>query len=199
VKLNWAERWVVNNPSRVLQQHLEILWFKKNAPRRSYRRILEFGCGRGAGARLVLQKFEPSLLCAQDLDVEMISKARRYLNGTEKKIVSLSVGDAYRFPFKDGAFDAVFGFGVLHHVPDWQTALLEAARILAPGGVYFMEELYPQLYQNALTKRILLHPTENRFKSGELKTALADFQFEITACLELKLAGLLAVLVKTGA
>jgi ubiquinone/menaquinone biosynthesis C-methylase UbiE len=197
VKLNWAERWVVNNPSRVLQQHLEILWYQKHAPARKYAKILEFGCGRGAGARLVRQKFKPDLLCAQDLDYEMIVKAGRYLTGDEKIYISSSVGDAYMFPFVDDAFDAVFGFGVLHHIPDWQTALSEVSRVLAPGGVYFMEELYPQLYQNAVTKHILLHPTENRFTSRELKQTLTDMGFEVNACLEFKLAGLLAVLTKT--
>ena len=68
--------------------------------------------------------------------------------------------------------DAVFGFGVLHHVPNWRGSLAEFSRVLKVGGVYFMEELYPALYQNAITKRILSHPSEDRFLSHDLRQGL---------------------------
>ena len=31
MKLNWAERWVVNNPVRVFQQQIEIKWLSSMA------------------------------------------------------------------------------------------------------------------------------------------------------------------------
>jgi ubiquinone/menaquinone biosynthesis C-methylase UbiE len=40
----------------------------------------------------------------------------------------------------DDAFDAVFIFGVLHHIPQWRKALCEMARVLKPGGVLLVEE-----------------------------------------------------------
>lgn len=69
---------------------------------------------------------------------------------------------------------------------------------LPPGGTYFLEELYPTLYQNFITKHILLHPARNRFGSEELKKALDAANFSIQSSFELKLLGILAVLIKTS-
>ena len=172
MKLNWAERWAVNNPLRVIQQRLEMRWFKKNGHLKPGASVLEVGCGRGAGAGLILNEFQPAVLQAMDLDVEMIVKAKDYLPPEQAQGISFYVGDVLHLPYKDGALDAVFAFGVLHHIPDWKAALGEIARVLKKGGIYFLEELYPAVYQNFITKHILLHPRENRFRSQDLKDAL---------------------------
>ncbi len=196
MKLNWAEMLVVNNPSRVFQQRFEIRWMKKRMPLAPEGVFLEIGCGRGAGAEIIAGEFSPGRLFAMDLDPKMIKRAFRYLGPGMRPGISFFSADALRLPHPDGVFDAVFGFGVLHHVPDWQTALGEIHRVLKPGGIYFLEELYPSLYQNFITKHILLHPTENRFMSGDLKGALASAGFSVHSCLELKMIGILAVLRK---
>jgi ubiquinone/menaquinone biosynthesis C-methylase UbiE len=172
MKLNWAERWAVNNPIRPLQQQIEMHWFKKRVSLKPDACVLEVGCGRGAGSRLIKATFKPALLHAMDLDIGMIRRARRYLSPEAREGISLYVGDVSRLPYRDGTMDAVFGFGVLHHIPDWQGALAEIVRVLKVGGIYCFEELYPSLYQNFLTRMILLHPTGNRFKSEDLRQAL---------------------------
>ena len=196
MKLNWAERWVVNNPTRVAEQKIEMKWFKKTMSLAPGAEILEIGCGRGAGAKLIRQAFRPAALHAQDLDLAMIQRAKGYLKAADSKAISLSVADANRLPFKALSLDAVFGFGVLHHIPDWQTALGEIARVLKPGGVYFIEELYPALYQNFITKHIVLHPRYNRFFSPDLKAALNQVDLYFKAALEFKPLGILAVAIK---
>lgn len=173
MKLNWAERLAVNNPLRPLQQRLQISWYEKQVRLKPGARILEIGCGRGAGARLIKKSFCPDHIYAMDLDIEMIRKAGRYLKPTQKEGISFFVGDVCTLPFDDLTIDAVFGFGVLHHIPDWQGALKEIVRVLKIDGIYFFEELYPSLYQNFITRHILLHPTENRFDSEELKRTIA--------------------------
>ncbi|HOV88325.1 MAG TPA: class I SAM-dependent methyltransferase, partial [Syntrophobacteraceae bacterium] len=193
MKLNWAERWVVNNPSRVFQQRLEIDWMSRSWPLEGGSTVLEIGCGRGAGARLILKAFRPGLYHAMDLDLEMIRRARRYLSPEERRRVSLYVGDVLALPYRDDSLDAVFAFGVLHHVPDWRTALHEISRVLKPGGAYFLEEIYPFVYQNFITRHILLHPKEDRFFSGDLHEALEECRFEVKAARELKLAGMLGI------
>lgn len=196
MKLNWAERWVVNNPSRVFQQRIEIGWFKKKAPLNPGADVLEIGCGRGAGAKLIHQAFAPARLHAQDLDFEMIRKARRYLGTQSSNGILLSTADSGRIPFKDRSFDAVFDFGVLHHVPDWQTAVAEIGRVLKPGGRFYFEELFPALYQNFITRHILLHPVENRFRSNDLRSALTDRGLLLQASVEVPGLWLLGVAVK---
>ncbi len=196
MKLNWVEKRVVNNPTRALEQKFELMWFQKTVPLKPGATILEIGCGRGAGAKIICQAFKPAALCAQDLDIEMILKAQRYLKAIDSKAISLSVGDSIRLPFKAMSMDAVFGFGVLHHIPDWQAALTEIARVLKTDGVYFIEELYPALYQNFITKRILLHPRYNRFVSRDLKVALNQVDLYFKDTLECRYLGILGVAIK---
>jgi len=197
MKLNWAERLAVNNPSRVFQQKCEIGWIKKHAQLPPGGSFLEIGCGRGAGASIIQRQFSPGFLCSMDLDPLMIRRAFHYLRPQELQNISFYAADALNLPHPDGAFDAVFGFGVLHHIPDWQGALAEVGRVLKPHGIYLLEELYPTLYQNFITRHILLHPTENRFGGQELKKALDAANFLMQASFELNLFGILAVLKKT--
>ena len=196
MKLNWAERWAVNNPLRGIQQQLEMYWFRRMWPMVDGLSILEVGCGRGVGAGIIHKAFKPSQLYIQDLDLEMILKAKSRHAPSEEEGVTPSVGDAASLSFKSCIFDAVFGFGVLHHVPEWRSALKEIARTLKSGGIYYMEELYPGLYQNMITKHILLHPKEDRFGSKDLREAFSSAGMGIKKSIELQKLGILAVAVK---
>lgn len=193
MKLNWAERWAVNNPLRVVEQRLEIGWAKARSSIPQDFVGLEIGCGRGAGASLLLDAFKPRRLYALDLDPEMIRKARRYLTPEKQARVHLLVADSERLPLASETVDAVFGFGVLHHLPVWRDALVEICRVLKPGGTYVLEELYPSVYQNFLTRHVLLHPTEDRFDGRELRRGLTQAGFALNAQRELPGFGLLAV------
>ena len=193
MKLNWAERWVVNNPLRVFQQRLEIKWFKRAMSLEPGATVVEIGCGRGAGAKLILKEFQPSLLHILDLDMKMMINAKKYLFSTPKEQVKLYVGDSINLPFKTDAVDAVFGFGFLHHVPDWRRALSEIARVLKGGGIYYMEELYPTLYQNVVTKHILFHPDHDRFNRRDLRTMLDEMDLRLASAIELPKMGVLGV------
>jgi len=42
-------------------------------------------------------------------------------------------------PFPDGHFGFVASYSVLHHVPDYLEAVRELARVVAPGGVLFID------------------------------------------------------------
>ncbi|KPK26506.1 MAG: hypothetical protein AMK69_11915 [Nitrospira bacterium SG8_3] len=196
MKLNWVERVVANNPFRAALQRGEIHVLKRKIHLKKGAKILEVGCGRGAGARLILKSFQPSLLCALDLDILMVQKARAYLSADEGERVSLYVGDVFRLPFKDNVLDAVFGFGVLHHVPDWRGAAAEIARVLKIGGIYFVEEFYPSAYQNFVTKHLLVHPEEDRFFGHDLRNALEAIELPIKEAIDFKKLGILAVAVK---
>ncbi len=196
MKLNWAERWVVNNPLRVVEQGMEIRRLKRMAPLAPGFTALEIGCGRGAGARLILREFQPARLHAMDLDHEMIRKAQGRLTAAELERVALFVADASRLPVQADSVDAVFGFGVLHHIPDWRSALAEVARVLKPAGAYYLEELYPGLYANFLTKHILLHPSQDRFSDRDLRQAMADAGLSLRDSIECRKLGILGVAVK---
>jgi ubiquinone/menaquinone biosynthesis C-methylase UbiE len=159
--------------------------------------ILEVGCGRGAGAKWIYKAFKPSQLHILDLDIKMIQGAKTYLSRATKDIMTMYVGDSINLPFKSDTLDALFGFGFLHHVPNWRQALSEIARVLKSGGVYYMEELYPSLYQNVITKRILLHPEHDRFTSKDLRVELDAAGLSLINSYELKKMGILGVAVKS--
>jgi ubiquinone/menaquinone biosynthesis C-methylase UbiE len=195
MKLNWAERLAVNNPLRVLEQRWEIRRLKLLMPIAPGLVALEIGCGRGVGAGLILKEFQPARVHAMDVDIGMVRKAKDYLT-SHGKLTSLLVGDATCLPVRAGSVDAVFGFGVLHHLVDWRAALAEIARVLRPGGTYFLEELYPAVYQSFITKHILLHPTEDRFSSRDLRQALDQAGLPLKQAIELKRLGILGCAVK---
>ncbi len=196
MKINWAERMVVNNPVRVMIQRGLIRWIKRAVRLAPGGRVLEVGCGRGAGACLLLDHFNPVLLHALDLDLKMVRQAHGYLKPHQRERISLLVGDACCLPYADGSLDAVFGFGVLHHLPDWRSGVAEIARVLKPDGIYFLEEFYPPFYQNFAARRIFLHPEEDRFDSRDLHQALQKAGFELVNLLEQKMLGVLAVVRK---
>jgi ubiquinone/menaquinone biosynthesis C-methylase UbiE len=196
MKLNWAERWVVNNPSRVFQQRIEINAFYRMMQIKPGSRVLEIGCGRGVGAALINEKIKPAIIHAMDLDFEMIKKAQKRFKNHNLMRAGFYVGDVLHLPYNDATLDAVFGFGVLHHVPDWRGGLAEIARVLKNGGSYFFEELYPSLYQNFITRHILLHPGENRFKSEDWKDALQEMKLLVQKSIEQKKLGILGVAIK---
>jgi len=196
MKLNWAERWVVNNPVRVLEQSFHVRWFRKIKPLRPTDVVLEVGCGRGAGAVLTVEEMQPARVHAMDLDFQMIRRGLKYVPPELRSKISFYVGDSEHLPHRGASLDAVFCYGVLHHVPNWRGAVEEIARIIKPGGTLFLEELYPALYQNFITKHILAHPSTDRFQSADLRNALSKAGFKMLDALELKSVGILAVLTR---
>ncbi len=97
--------------------------------------VLELGCGTGLMLELVGQ-FKPASLTGVDLSLGMLSDAHRL----EQVVVC---GSAMQLPFQDGAFDVVYSFKVLSHVPDLVAALAEVMRVLTPDGVAYLELYNP--------------------------------------------------------
>jgi ubiquinone/menaquinone biosynthesis C-methylase UbiE len=199
MKVNRMERWFVNSPFRRALQFLETAWFTRVWPLEPGGRILEIGCGGGAGAALIVANYRPQNLHLMDLDPLMVAGAKSRLDPQAGGLLSFSVGDAARLPYRSDRMDAVFGFGVLHHVPHWQKSLQEVARVLKPGGIYFMVEFYPGLYQNFVTRRILVHPESNRFQSLDLLEMFERVNLQLARTFELKRIGIIGVGVKGGA
>ena len=63
----------------------------------------------------------------------MIARAQSRLRGWGDHI-RLWTGDVTPIPTPTATYDAVFDFGILHHVTEWRCALAEVARVLRPGG-----------------------------------------------------------------
>src|SRR5690606_35707552 len=55
--------------------------------------------------------------------------------------ITLELVDSKRLPYADGLFDAVMSNSIVHHIPEPGAALAEMARVLRPGGLFFVRDL----------------------------------------------------------
>jgi SAM-dependent methyltransferase len=96
-------------------------------------RLLEVGVGTGR-VSLPLHRRGRDLV-GVDLSWPMLDRYRAKAAAAGLPPPVVLRGDATRLPLRDACVDAVLEVHVLHLVPDWELALAEARRVLAPGGV----------------------------------------------------------------
>lgn len=83
--------------------------------------VLDLGCGVGHSFHLLA----PRETVGVDADAEALAGQDRETH----------VADMRDLPFPDGRFDSVLAVHSIEHVPDPEAALVEAVRVLSPGGV----------------------------------------------------------------
>jgi ubiquinone/menaquinone biosynthesis C-methylase UbiE len=174
MKANWPEKIWVNSPMRVMVQKWETRFFHELKGMSGGGAYLEIGCGRGAAIPLITRHFNPNRLDALDIDHEMVQMAKGRRRRADGRGGLLMAADAQGLPYRNHCLDAVFNYGILHHLENWKLGLEEIARVLRSGGRFYFEEIYPPLYANRLFRHLLAHPVENRFHGPEFRSALAD-------------------------
>jgi ubiquinone/menaquinone biosynthesis C-methylase UbiE len=181
VCMSLQERLSVNNPIRDWFMRGEMAAFRRLADLPAGAAVLDMGCGRGTSVRLIFKKFQPARLVGFDIDAPLIDQARRRLAPLLSDSVDLRVVDATSIPFADGAFDAAFDLGMLHHVSDWRAALRETARVLKPGGAfYFAEPSYGRIHRGLYC--LMGHPKGAGFTADELRRALSEVGLQTDGC-----------------
>jgi ubiquinone/menaquinone biosynthesis C-methylase UbiE len=179
MKLNLAEKLLVNNPVRALvQRFYEGPLLQKLGGRLDDARVLDVGCGRGVGVQILLEQFGAGQVYGIDLDPQQVRRAQKRFAGTSEGRVVLAVGSVEKLPFPNEYFDAVFDFGMLHHVVDWQAGVAEIRRVLKPSGLFFFEEVTREALNRWAYRTFLDHPTENRFNEAEFLAELPVRGFE---------------------
>jgi SAM-dependent methyltransferase len=112
--------------------------------------FLELGCGpMKIGAALAAEGVDAVGL---DFSLTALRAARARLRARGLP-VRLVLADVRATPFRTGAFDAVYGGGVIEHVRELDVVLGELRRITSPGGV--VVNTVPYLSLGALTYRQL--------------------------------------------
>ena len=183
--MNRLEFVLMNNPVRAaLQRRFEApRLLRMGGPIRGGR-ALEIGCGRGVGVQLILDLFGAKTVDAFDLDPAMVARADARLSARRSQ-VHLWVGDTCAIATPDDTYDAVFDFGILHHVLDWRRALAEIKRVLKPGGRLYAEEVLGRLVTSPIIRHLLKHPQEDRFDSDSFVDALEVVGLDLIATEEL--------------
>ena len=95
------------------------------------KKVLEVGCGSGIDA--VEFARNGAIVTATDITDNAVKLTKMLAEeaGVNIKVVQAS---ADKLPFKDDAFDLLYSYGTLHHIPDVDKAMSEIHRVLRPGG-----------------------------------------------------------------
>lgn len=140
---NWIQRYVeLPGMSTALGLSREALGLPRGA------RLLEVGCGRGVALSYFEERLRPARLVGVDVDPTLLAEAEASWNASGP--VELVCGDARALPFPDSSFDLVVDFGTLFHVARPEQAVVEIARVLAPGGLFVHETWAAQLISHPL-------------------------------------------------
>ena len=94
---------------------------------------------KGVGAEIIVEQFGAEKVIATDVDPEQIERAKKNLKSEFKDKIEFRVADAMALDETDNKFDAVFSFGVIHHMEEWKKAVKEVSRVLKSGGEFFLK------------------------------------------------------------
>ncbi|MEW1718103.1 methyltransferase domain-containing protein [Streptomyces sp. NPDC093109] len=94
--------------------------------------VLDAGCGTGrALPALRAAVGDGGTVLGADLTPQMLAEAVR---AGRRRAGGLLLADVARLPLRDRALDAVFGAGLIGHLPEPGRNLGELARVVRPGG-----------------------------------------------------------------
>ena len=100
--------------------------------------VLDVGCGGG----LLAERFA-SLGCdvtGVDISLPTLAAAREHARSAGLSI-RYEAGDAAALPFAASAFDLVCCCDVLEHVDDLDRVIVQIARVMKPGGLFFFDTI----------------------------------------------------------
>lgn len=101
--------------------------------------VLDLGCGRGDALNVL------GRVCARAVGVDLSMSAARFARRGGDPVVQAST-DA--LPFRSDLFDAVYCGDVIEHVLRPDRLLVEAGRVLRPGGVLAISTPYHGFFKN---------------------------------------------------
>ncbi|MFJ2766691.1 class I SAM-dependent methyltransferase [Streptomyces sp. NPDC087300] len=96
-------------------------------------RVLDAGCGTGRALPALREAAGPSgVVLGADLTPAMLEAAKRAGRDGDGQLL---LADVAHLPLRTGSVDAVFGAGLIAHLPDPEENLRELRRVTRPGGL----------------------------------------------------------------
>ncbi|WP_055701826.1 class I SAM-dependent methyltransferase [Streptomyces silaceus] len=96
-------------------------------------RVLDAGCGTGLALPALREAVGPSgVVLGVDLTPAMLEAATRAGRDRDGRLL---LSDVTRLPLRTESLDAVFGAGLISHLPDPAENLRELRRVVRPGGL----------------------------------------------------------------
>lgn len=90
-------------------------------------RLLDIGCASGVFAKLATER--GALVSGIDATAELVEIAKSRVSGVE-----FQIGEMEELPYPDNSFDIATGFNAFQYAADPINALVEAGRVVKPGG-----------------------------------------------------------------
>ena len=106
-------------------------------------RVLDLGCGNGTTA-IWLSGDQNCHVTGVDLSgvrVRNAQNARAGLDQAAQEMLAFEKASATDLPFGDDSFTHLWSQAVIYHVPDKDTVLKEAYRVLEDGGIMVFDDL----------------------------------------------------------
>ena len=124
---DWDEMRALELPAQAVENALLSL-----VPAGPEGRLLDIGTGTGRVLELLAPRVRQAL--GVDASKAMLALARARLSDLGFAHCAVRQADMYRLPLADQSFETVVLQMVLHHAEDPAGAILEATRVLTPGG-----------------------------------------------------------------
>ena len=133
----WASSYDWLFPSVIYQAIHKRLLEYVDLPKKA--NILDMGCGTGRLLERLATKFPDMRGTGLDLSSNMLRIARQS-NCHHPRLIYIE-GNAESLPFGEGQFDAVFSTISFLHYLEPQKVLSEVARVLSPGGRFYLVDI----------------------------------------------------------
>lgn len=134
--------------------------------------LLEIGCGAGTDHSILRETADRSIAIDLALRGASLTDTRIRLEGGCGKAI---VADGEHLPLTNASVDAVYSFGVIHHTDHPERVGAEMARVMRPGGSFFVA-VYHRYSLFALQK-VVFYVLRHHWGRGTWRRYLAGIEY----------------------